>query len=309
MTALEEVRDCLKKAKNIYPPMYYQEFRQSKSTYYRYLREHGVSVLPTLSMTAAEYRKLGHVRAAKTVLGHAQAEGWKKFVAKPEWGQESRDVKFFWPRESVRFDGHVKKCMKKYPGIIFQKCIEGFGQTREEGELRMLYVGGKYQYSFLETDHGDITYSPDMKRDDGLLDMVPVKLLKRHSREVLKKLPRLVMPNGAKVPHLIDRVDMGFRIDGKLCPFVNEIEFCPSYFIRTVSPELGAKLIKNIGHQIVKITKLYTKQSAKQSAFRQNLSPAPSMSRKRSQLYTKQSNFKHNSSPAPSMSKKRKLAD
>merc|ERR1719313_16497 len=91
MTALEEVRDCLKKAKNIYPPMYYQEFRQSKSTYYRYLREHGVSVLPTLSMTAAEYRKLGHARAAKTVLGHAQAEGWKKFVAKPEWGQETID--------------------------------------------------------------------------------------------------------------------------------------------------------------------------------------------------------------------------
>lgn len=256
----KEIRDCLRNADNVFPPWHYQEFCCSKSAYYQYLREHNIDILPTLTMTTAEYKKLGHARAVKKVLGHARAEGWKKLIAKPEYGQTGLDTKFFLPRAGDRFNKHVRLCMKKYPGIVFQKALKDFGRTRENAEVRMIYVGEKYQYSIIACRH--FSYSPEAARDKGKLDKIPLKLLRRRSRRVLTKLPHLVMPNGVKLPRFVDRIDMGFNDDGQLRPFVNEIEYCPSYFVEAASVESGAKLIKSIGHQIVRITKLYLKRSA-----------------------------------------------
>lgn len=248
------------KAKNIFPPYPYQEFVCSKIAYYRHLKKNGIGILPTVTMTTAEYKKLGHREAMKQILGQVQSEGWDKFIAKPEHGQDGRDQKFFGPRRSKKMDNHVRFCMKKYPGIVFQKAIEGFGKTKESAECRLFYCGDTYHYSMVKTT--GYCLCPDDKDDRKQLKKLPLGLLKRASREVVKKLPRIVMPNGTKLPLLISRVDMGSMVDGKVQPFVNEIEYCPAYFAEVAPMKAVTKYIKSIGRQMVKITKMYMKQSA-----------------------------------------------
>jgi hypothetical protein len=257
-TRWNEIKACLKNAKNIFPPWHYQEFVCSKSMYYQYFKDHNIDILPTVTVTTAEYKELGHKKAVEKVLDQVQSEGWNKFIAKPEYGQTGLDTKFFTAHPGARFDKHVRLCMKKYPGIVFQKAIKNFGKTKENGELRMLYCGNRYNHSILSCDH--FTYSPEAPSDKSKLQKLPIALLKRASRTVLKKLPHIVMPNGQHLPRLITRVDMGFNVEGKVQPFVNEIEYCPSFFSEECAVESTSKLIKDLGRQIVKITKLYIKR-------------------------------------------------
>jgi len=143
----------------------------------------------------------------------------------------------------------------------------------------MLYCGDTYQYSVIACDH--FSYSPEAARDKHKLAKIPVGLLKRRSRQVLKKLPKLVMPNGVRLPRFITRIDMGFNIDGELRPFVNEIEYCPSFFIETASVESGSKLIRSIGHQMVRIAKLYQKRSGSGHKLSHKLSRSRWLKRRR----------------------------
>jgi hypothetical protein len=274
-----EIRNCLRKAPNVFPPWHYQEFCCSKSAYYRYLTQQNVDILPTLTMTTSEYKRLGHKQAVQKVQDHAKSEGWPRLIAKPEYGQTALDTKFFWPYEGERFDKHVRLCMKKYPGIVFQRAIKGFGCRKEDAEVRMLYCGDTYQYSVIACDN--FSYSPEAARDKHKLAKIPVGLLKRRSRQVLKKLPKLVMPNGVRLPRFITRIDMGFNIDGELRPFVNEIEYCPSFFIETASVESGSKLIRSVGHQMVRIAKLYKKRSGSGHKLSHKLSRSRWLKRRR----------------------------
>merc|ERR1712188_136935 len=77
-TLYKTLKECLKKADNIYPPLEYQELIYSKINYYNYLKEHDISILPTLTMTKEEYQKLGHDSAVSKVMEHAQHEDWDR---------------------------------------------------------------------------------------------------------------------------------------------------------------------------------------------------------------------------------------
>lgn len=257
-----KVKDALTTAKNIFPPMKYQRFINSKITYYNYFKEHKVGILPTLTMTKVEYKKLGQQKAVQQVLDRIQAQGWNKFCAKPEYGQDGRDVKFFKPVPDKKLDEHIKFCMKKWPGLIFQKYIKDFGETVEGAEMRMFYCGdnftNKYAYSVCAGRNFDYCLEDSVDRHK--LKIVPVGLLKRASQRVIKKLPKIVMPNGMRLPRLITRIDMGYNNDGKVQPFVNEVEFCPSYYVENAPLPHMTKYLQSIAKQMVRITKMYKKQ-------------------------------------------------
>lgn len=259
-THFQKVKYCLTKAKNIFPPRDYQEFINSKIAYYKYFKENRVSILPTATMTAAEYKKLGHRNAVQHLVDEVRSQGWDKFIAKPEYGQESRDLKFFTAPPGKRFDSHVQYGLKKYPGLIFQKANTGFGQKKDNAEVKMFYCGDSYNYTVIHW--GNQTRSPEATCDKSKLQKMPLKLLRGASRKVLKKMPEIVMPNGVRLPRLVTRVDMGYKQDGKVQPFVNEVEFCPSYYVEEAPVKSSTKFIKNVARQMVKITRLYVKRRA-----------------------------------------------
>merc|ERR1712224_18541 len=95
--------------------------------------------------------------------------GWGKFCAKPVYGMESRDLKFFnvngSAHELQRIDKFCKYAFAKYPGLVFQRFIKGFGNTREAPEVRMYFVGDDYKYSVTHLDRG--CYTPSQEGNVG----------------------------------------------------------------------------------------------------------------------------------------------
>merc|ERR1719465_375827 len=107
--------------------------------------------------------------------------------------------------------------------------VKNFGNTKDSPELRMYHLGNDYKYSVCALKRGKKIVKVHPKAEGGTLD-VSLKKLKDIGQTILKKLPPIVMPNGVRLPRLITRLDMGYRVDGKYRPFVNEVEFVPSLY-------------------------------------------------------------------------------
>jgi len=190
----------------------------------------------------------------KKVLEYCGQEGLSSIIGKPEHGQESRDIKFFPKLDSDLVSKYFKKCTKKYPGFVLQKMVKGFVDSYTSPELRMYYMGNKYHYSVCAGSRQVRT----PKAEGGNLK-TPLKKLKVVAQKILKKLPPMVMPNGVRLPRLITRLDMGYIVDGKYKPFVNEVEYVPSLYSEDVSRENIHGYIANCASQMVKITRQYVK--------------------------------------------------
>jgi len=252
------LKQCLEESDNIFPPYKYQELIFSKIKYYNYLMEHNVSIAPTLTMTTEQYADMGKEAAVKLILETCMNEDWGRLICKPVYGQEGIDAKFFEITHGKSLGNYLERCMKKYPGIVIQKVIEGFGDSKKSPELRMYYVGNQYQYSVCANDNCVVR-----PKEEGGGFETPLNSLKNKTRKILRKLPKMEMPNGKKLPRLLTRLDMGYIVDGKYSPFVNEVEFVPSLYAEDCAHHPERLIDKNLGDQMVKISKLYVKQMQK----------------------------------------------
>jgi len=143
-------RDVCRGTFNIYPSWEIQEFISSKLLYYNYFKSVGIPIVPTHTLTLDQFNKEiaaesaagcaegASDRVVEKILSKIQSENWGKFIAKPVLGQESKACKTFRPCASLKkkFTKYVITTMKKYPGLIFQKFITGFGQSVEVPEVR-----------------------------------------------------------------------------------------------------------------------------------------------------------------------------
>jgi len=251
------LKACLLGVKNVYPPMEYQEFIQSKINYYSYLQAKNLEILPTFTMTNKEYEKLGHDASMKKVCEWWQLEELGTVIGKPVLGMGGDDCDFFHATDKGRSDmsRYFRKVMKKYPGVIVQKTVKGFGNSKECPELRMYFMGDKYKYS-VSANRNCVLSHPEA--EGGTLK-VPLDKLKVVTKNIMKKLPPIVMPNGVRMPRLITRLDMGWRIDGKFQPFMNEVEFEPSLYLHKPLREELINYIASCAKQVVNITRRYIK--------------------------------------------------
>jgi len=266
------LKKCLLEAKNVYPPREYQEFVYSKINYYNYLQDKNIDVLPTFTMTAKEYNLMGHDVALQRVLDFEAEKQLGRFIGKPVYGQESKDIEWFeGALDRANLSRFLKKCMKKYPGVVFQQFVEGFGNNTRCPELRMYFLGNEYKYSVCAIEsEGKCFFHPEA--EGGTLK-APLSKLKVATQKILKKLPPIRMPNGVRLPRLITRLDMGYLVDGKYRPFVNEVEFVPSLY--SEYKPLRSELLGYIAHcakQMVKITRHYVESRHRRSTLR---SPSP----------------------------------
>jgi len=81
------LKNCVEKCDNIFPPKEYQEFVGSKIQYYNYLTKNGISIAPTITMTSEEYKEMKPRDAVNKVISHALNNGWPRFICKPVLGQ------------------------------------------------------------------------------------------------------------------------------------------------------------------------------------------------------------------------------
>jgi len=273
----DRMKKCLQQSENVYPPLEYQELCASKVNYYSYMKENDLSVLPTFTMTAEEYNELGHDASMEKLFNFWKREQLTTVIAKPVLGMGGADCGFFKATDTDRasLSKYFRRCMKKYPGLIVQRSVKGFGNAKECPELRMYFMGDQYKYS-VSANGNAVCSHPEA--EGGTLE-VPLNKLKAVTQEIIKKLPHIVMPNGAHVPRLITRLDMGWRVDGKCQPFVNEVELCPSLYVyRPLSEEL-LDYISCCARQMVNITRRYIKGNGASGKVKQTRSHASNAKR------------------------------
>lgn len=251
----KKVAKVLNEANNVYPPKKYQQLIYSKIEYYKYLKKNNIAIAPTLTMTANEFKKLGKKKGTEKLWGQILKEDWPRFIIKPVLGIEGIDAEFFDQEDDEDFADHLEHCMKTYPGVVVQKEIPNFGNSKKSPELRMYYVGNEYQYSACATNR-----TVARPTQEGGTFKVPLKNLKDKTRKILRKLPEIRM-RGKKLPRLLTRIDMGYIVENKYSPFVNEVEFVPSLYSEDCAHHKNRLIDKKLGDQMVKIARIFTKSS------------------------------------------------
>jgi len=265
-------------ARNVFPNWNYQQFVYSKLQYYEYFQANGIPICPTYTLSQEKYQQLttraqeigGDMKQVSDELfDHIVTLGWRRWIAKPVYGQEKKACKTFYPKDihKERFARYVRETMAKYPGIIFQKFIRGFGETVECPEVRMYYIGDEYKFSMVATarkmytlDHEGGT--PKGRPQNGALILDPkIKMERLHeiARNVMAHLKKKLFlrdEEGSPVtdlPLFVTRVDLGCIQEGEFKPWVNEVEFVPSFYIEDHTHLLDA----SAGEQAVKIAKAF----------------------------------------------------
>lgn len=260
-TQFEALKKVLFETKNvnIYPPRDYQEFINNKCSYITKLKKKSKSVIPTKCFMYNKYKNNKNFSSeiCESIKKYCKEQGWGGFIGKPVYGQESIDFKIFKDGVDTKDEilkKYIKHCFdeKKYPGIIFQKFIEGF--DKESPEIRLYYFGDKYQYSVITTD----TTVNLPKQENGSMVVPDSKFgeLKSYSKSVLKSLPQIKM-HGVNLDKLLTRIDIACGPNFDKPWYVNEVEFVPSLYIEDINkiPEPG------LGDKIIDITLKFIKGS------------------------------------------------
>jgi len=182
-------------------------------------------------------------RVIAKILTKIRNENWGKFIAKPVLGQESKSCRTFRPSDNLQkmFMKYVVSTLKKYPGLIFQKFIDGFGQSVEVPEVRTYWVGQEYQFSMIATKKKIYCLAGEGGKPQGRKQNGDMRLPKLANLDTLKDIAKRVLDvlqtkvsrnsDGVTLPLLMTRVDMGVMRDGEFNPWVNEVEYVPSYYV------------------------------------------------------------------------------
>jgi hypothetical protein len=247
--------DVVRCSDNIFPSWELQEFVCSKLIYYNTFKSVGIPIAPTHTLTRDELNEQIAVeteangeegatdRVILKILSKIKSENWGKFIAKPVMGQESKACKTFRPSANLQkmFTKYVITTMKKYPGLIFQQFIPGFGESIEVPEVRLYWVGKEYQFSMVSTQTriyclAEEGHNPKGRKQNGMMKLpkgADLQTLKDIAMKVIDVLQSKVTTDAYdnRLPLLMTRVDMGVMRDGEFKPWVNEVEYVPSYYV------------------------------------------------------------------------------
>jgi len=98
-----------------------------------------------------------------------------------------QDISRFKSLQSA-FTKYVVATLKKYPGLVFQKFISGFGKTVESPEVRSYWVGCEHQFSMVATDKKIYCLSGEGHKPAGRKQNGVMRLPKYANIETLKEI-------------------------------------------------------------------------------------------------------------------------
>jgi len=228
----ETFKHALKNADNVYPPYNYQKFINNKCAYYRYLADKKIPVAPTHCISRKKWIKRDSDHYVSKVLNKVKNNNWKSIIAKPVYGQESKDFAKFVTDKPIdtqhfKLKKYLSKNIPKYKSIVIQEYIPGFDKSNPE--YRTYFIDGIYAYTVVTTDK--IVETPVQEGGKYKVPSCHWKYVLEFSKKVMDSLPKLNLPGYLKSP-ILTRIDIGTGLEGvKYSFFVNEVEFVPSLYI------------------------------------------------------------------------------
>jgi hypothetical protein len=241
---LKKYKIALKGADNVYPPYEYQKFINNKCSYYKYLADKKIPVAPTHCITKQKWYTRDSDMYTNKVFKKVQDNKWESFIAKPVYGQESKDfAKFMAPnKNTTKLKHYLEKNIPKYKSIIIQEYIPGF--DKDNPEYRLFFIDGIYAYCIVTNDKD---------ADRPVQEGGPIKVKKsdwdylmKFGKKVMDSLPKLDLPGLNRNP-ILTRIDIGTGLkDVPKSFFVNEVEFVPSLYTDTVDFPVVEEIAKSL---------------------------------------------------------------
>lgn len=236
----EKLRLIYKKHQDkIYPPIDYESLIYDKCDYYKYLNDKGFPIASTYCISRNEY-ETDKEHFVKQLTHFAIKNKWGKVFAKPVEGSDSLNIKLFETtltlksrkkveEEIIEYMDNIFANKLKYPKIVFQKFMKHFEKTMPQ--IRMYYLGNKYQYSILNMLDGS-TVRPKQNGDNNGLNFKYLTFLQTMSTNILRNIKKDFFK---RHPMLITRIDYGCCLTNKGGKesnfFINEIEFNPGMYL------------------------------------------------------------------------------
>ena len=266
-TKFYNFKHALMNSSNVYPPYEYQKFINNKCKYYSYLSKKGIPVAPTHCITKQKWYARDADRYVNKIISKIKSNHWESIIAKPVYGQESKDFAKFMATPNCNNNKNDNKCkltldneknhlkrylsknIPKYKSIVLQEYIPGF--DKDNPEIRTYFLNGKYVYSIITTSN--LVERP--RQEGGKYPIPPKqwKYLMSFSKKVMDKLPKLDLPGELKNP-ILTRIDIGSGLEGApFTYFVNEVEFVPSLYIE----DQDYPVVETIADSLLKVAMEY----------------------------------------------------
>ena len=228
----DNFKHTLKNSKNVYPPYEYQKFINNKCHYYKYLEKKQIPVAPTHCISKSKWLKKDSDSYVNTLVNKIKHNKWGSVIAKPVYGQESKDFAKFVTTNGIdtqkkKIKRYLAKNIPKYKSIVIQEYIPGFDKSNPE--FRTYFIDGIYAYTIITTDK--IVATPSQEGGEYSIPNNLWRYILRFSKRVMDSLPKLDLPVHLKSP-ILTRIDIGSGLQGvPHSLFVNEVEFVPSLYI------------------------------------------------------------------------------
>jgi hypothetical protein len=255
-TNFAKFKNALKNAGNVYPPYPYQKFINNKCTYYKYLADKKIPVAPTHCITKNKWLSRDSDAYTNKIISKIKANKWESIIAKPVYGQESKDfAKFLTPKTPKGCDScgdefcnkpklkkYLSKNIPKYKSIIIQEYIPGF--DADNPEYRLYFIDGIYAYCVVTTD--SIVETPKQEGGKYSVKKSDWDYLMKFGKRVMDSLPKFNLPGLNKSP-ILTRIDVGTGLkDVPKSFFVNEVEFVPSLYIEDQNFPVVEEIAKSL---------------------------------------------------------------
>jgi hypothetical protein len=245
---------ALQNSNNVYPPYQYQKFINNKCIYYKYLANKGIPVAPTHCVTKEKWYTRNPNMYISNLIRRVKHNNWESIIAKPVYGQESKDFSKFLVCKSNGLECQKKKLIKyfsknipKYKSIVIQEYIKGFDKSNPE--IRTYFINGEYMYSIITTV--DDVEQPVQEGGKFEIPDDKWKYAMELAKKVINSLPKIDLTS--KYP-ILTRIDIGSGLTNvPHTLFVNEVEFVPSLYIE----DQNNPVVEKISETLVKTTKEY----------------------------------------------------
>jgi len=245
-------KHVLKNSDNVYPPNDYQKFINNKCSYYKYLAKKNIPVAPTYCITKNKWLKRDSESYVNKLIKKINHNKWESVIAKPVYGQESKDFAKFVTKENCescnldsqrgRIKKYLAKNIPKYKSIVIQEYIPGFDKSNPE--YRTYFIDGIYAYTVVTTDK--LVETPVQEGGDYKVPADQWNYIMKFSKHVMDSLPKLKLPSLHRFP-ILTRIDIGSGLkDVPFTFFVNEIEFVPSLYIEDQSFPVVEEIAKSL---------------------------------------------------------------
>jgi len=260
----------------MYPTVDMQKFIISKSKYYKFLLDNGISVAPFMSIPKNAYMEQTITKKKKlinTLIKKIHKKQWPGVIIKPELGSYGTGIKIFTDISkltSIKLFKLLEKSFEKknFEAMLFQRYMEDF---KSFYEIRTYWINGKYirsvgtiiEYKTLGTGEEEL-YIDSPKNEGGDIPLSIISELIINGEKIIKSLPKMYNSE-----NLLLRLDFGCcqhmddtlkGVQPDMCRkyFLNEIELTGNLF-PDVYPKID--IVKILGDALVQkaleLTKKY----------------------------------------------------